>query len=304
MTALTTRIHFFCLAVIAFGEALVLKRARLVARPIYPTKRHAYSGKVKFQSMVEANLTCMDVSLYGAGVPKIPESIVTQVSALKKNFSAKIHKFNFQGALYRKGNEKRRDLILSLARNFFTPDDMLVVTDAPDNYSSVGPYDHTKGIKGFNAQAKGGFHGFFFDSSYYSNMIQSTFTVALAGDVPWSMRFYEAALAGSIPVIHSVEDDLLEKSPAGWFAHIGYTYFTLDEVTNMSMSNTETKKIIDKNYDLVIKYQTWIHGDQVPPAYEDKKQSCSSDSKCNSRCPPDDPPLPTHDDQQKKNNTK
>merc|ERR1712032_1319908 len=56
----------------------------------------------------EANLTCDDISYYGAAAMKIPQSFVTQCSALYALHQNKSYKFNFQGSAFRDSALKRR----------------------------------------------------------------------------------------------------------------------------------------------------------------------------------------------------
>merc|ERR1719473_1774870 len=99
----------------------------------------------------------------------------------------------------------------------------------------------------------------------------------------WSMRFYEAILAGSIPVIHSFDTDLTGDYPF-WYKHIGYTYFFSDQVVNLTLTSAELQNIADQNYELFLKYQTWIQGDQAPTAYCAYKDSCLPNQQCMTRC--------------------
>merc|ERR1711879_4258 len=115
-------------------------------------------------------------------------------------------------------------------------------------------------------------------------MIQSYFTLCPGGDSSWSMRFYEAILAGSIPVIDTVSNALSRDDVSFWFDRIGYTYFTISQVTNLTMSDAQLRDITDNNYELLLKYQTWIQGDQVPPAYAAYSNPCKSDLRCFGSC--------------------
>lgn len=88
-------------------------------------------------------------------------------------------------------------------------------------------------------------------------------------------------MAGSIPVIDSEENDY---KGATFFNRLGYRYFKTDQVVNVRLSAAELKNIADENYDLFVRYQTWVHGDLVPPAYAKFKVSCMSSSDCCALC--------------------
>merc|ERR1719245_2083405 len=116
-------------------------------------------------------------------------------------------------------------------------------------------------------------------------MIQSNFTLCPGGDFSWSHRWFEAILAGSIPVIHSEQEDY-SGTIADWYNKIGYTYFTTDQVVNMNktMSSEDLMSIADKNYDLLLKYQTWIYGDNIPHKYMAHSGPCALDATCHDLC--------------------
>jgi len=244
--------------------------------------------QVKKTSMEEANLTCSDVSWYGAAVPKVPQSVVESVMALRNASSGKPSKYNFQGSVFGYTSVKsfrRRTWVVPFAMKHFSDDDVLFISDVPANYAPLGPYDKSNERDGYRPRDHPlGQRDIGFDADYYQIMVQSQFTLCPGGDSPWSMRFYEAILAGSIPVIDTVEHALDNYDVSFWFDQIGYTYFTTSQVTNLTLSNAELEDIADSNYKLMLQYQTWIQGDQVPPAYAAYRIPCHSDSKCSFSC--------------------
>mmetsp|Transcript_20651 Transcript_20651/g.43962 ORF Transcript_20651/g.43962 Transcript_20651/m.43962 type:complete len:287 (-) Transcript_20651:60-920(-) len=251
----------------------------------YPSRKIA-TGRSKVQSMDEANLTCNDITFYGAGVPKIQQSFVTACSALKRNSSRKTFNFNFQGSLFGSGMVRRgyRDWVAPFASAMFADNDMFIITDAPANYTPLEPYDHTHERKTYRPKDHPHNHLMPFDAAYYQTMVDSNFTLCPGGDHPWSMRFHEAILAGSIPVIDSVSTDLSDHTVAFWVTRIGYRYFTTKEMLDLTLSSVELKSIVDHNYDLLMRYQTWLEGDLVPPAYAAYRNRCLSYSKCAKLC--------------------
>merc|ERR1719436_433333 len=92
-------------------------------------------------------------------------------------------------------------------------------------------------------------------SNYFQVLSHSNFTICPGGDREWSMRFYEAILAKSIPVIHNFEDDMSDCrfEEVRW---IGYHYLTLD------MPLVYHPEWADQNLRLFLKYQTFIFGDR------------------------------------------
>lgn len=253
---------------------------------IYPGNRPA-CRQLKMESMAQANLTCGDVSYYGSAVPKIPQSFVLKMAALKRNISNKTSTYNFQGSLHSNSRTTmRRQWILPFAQTYFSDADVLKITDAPANHISLGPYDHTD-LTSDSYRPKDHPKGdrlIPFDVEYYHIMAQSTFTLCPGGDAAWSMRFYEAILAGSIPLIHSEFQDFNGMGKPFWFDRIGYTYYTTSQVLNMKANRTELESIADQNYKLLLTYQTWVQGDQVPPAYLAFRDPCRTYPECMGNC--------------------
>mmetsp|Transcript_51926 Transcript_51926/g.111002 ORF Transcript_51926/g.111002 Transcript_51926/m.111002 type:complete len:349 (+) Transcript_51926:51-1097(+) len=254
----------------------------------YPSGLYA-QDEVKRQSMEEANLTCSKVSFYGAAAPKVPESIVESVIALKNEMgSSKTCMYNFQGSVYCYAHHtarSRRHWVLDFAESEFSDADILLITDAPANHTPLGLYDHSNERDAYRPKDHStGDRNIPFDAEYYKVMIQSYFTLCPGGDSAWSMRFYESILAGSIPVIDTVRHALHHDDVAFWFDRIGYTYFTVDQMADMSMTTGELESIVDNNYKLMLKYQTWTQGDNVPPLYADYKMPCDSAPVCHRMC--------------------
>lgn len=65
------------------------------------------------------------------------------------------------------------------------------------------------------------------DPTYYRTLASSRFTLAPAGDKPWSQRFFESIMAGSVPIVLSESHtgrSIAEK-------RLGYKYFLASEFT-------------------------------------------------------------------------
>mmetsp|Transcript_20067 Transcript_20067/g.42830 ORF Transcript_20067/g.42830 Transcript_20067/m.42830 type:complete len:187 (-) Transcript_20067:38-598(-) len=165
-----------------------------------------------------------------------------------------------------------------LRDNTFSDSDVLRIRDADESHIPWGPYDHTNDMPSKISADN-------FDETYFQVMIESVFTLCPGGDFPFSNRFHEAIMAGSIPVIESQKDDISWDYALSH--HVDYKYFTTEEVVNMDLitSSAYLKSIADANYELYINYQTFIHGDQVPPK-EGKRAhtTCASDAHCATSC--------------------
>jgi len=277
------------LALLTSGDALVL-RAKIP------------NG----QARSEANLECSKITMFAAYSLKYPESLLNCVADLRKNVSsAKTHQYNFQGALedgetmrapgmswgrsIEPRNNLRRQWVLDFAKDNFADNDVFFLTDKnhTGDYVAYGLWDHT-GDSRDDRYLCGQGRWSSLDATYYKVLAQSNFTLCPGGDYAFSHRFYEAIMAGSIPVVHSWLQDV-----SMYLGGVGYTYFLSDEVASLKMSSEELKRIADRNYELFMKYQTFILGDNVPPSVPFMRASCSSFlgkiANCPDKCETSDP---------------
>lgn len=223
-----------------------------------------YQGEIAIngrRTLAEANLTCRDISAFGASIFKLPNSLVRFVEQLRREkerengIVQKTHNYNFLGSTQQPNSH--REWALTFARDHFADNDVLqLIKDFYPNHTSYGAWDHTG-----EEHVRERFETHVFDITYYETLVQSNFTLCPGGHKNWSVRFFEAMLAGSIPVIKSLKEDFHTMTQK-----VGYKFFFTDEVVNMKMSSAELKSIADANLKLIRKYQTWIDGDHVPPA--------------------------------------
>jgi len=97
-------------------------------------------------------------------------------------------------------------------------------------YTPLGPWDQTLDRRAASRRPKGmpeaNCTQAFSDREYYRILARSRYTLAPAGDVPWSMRFFEAVMAGSVPIVSDrthTGRNLRERT-------FGYAYLLLAEV--------------------------------------------------------------------------
>ncbi|KAK7241564.1 potassium channel, partial [Aureococcus anophagefferens] len=115
---------------------------------------------------------------------------------------------------------------------FFTAESVLVDTSITDaaTYVSRGAFDKTSSAAGFRPMSFSGVNASSCkratcDPAYYEKLARSRFTLAPAGDMPWSLRFFEAIMAGSVPILSSKEHagrNRAEKT-------LGYKYLLVSE---------------------------------------------------------------------------
>lgn len=218
------------------------------------------------------------ISDFGLSVPKLPRSWVQRVAALDHT---KQRNFNFVGRLYKNRAHgpayRRRVWVEPFARKHFGLADTLSVTDAMGHgaehvYTLQSRFRHgdRMPLVDRTPMANPRQEQDDFDPAYFAMLASSNFTLCPGGDSAYSLRFYEAILAGSIPVLNSKKDDLgLVDITARAIRSIGYHY-----IVNASAGTTEFKFRQDwanDNLRLFMKYQTFVEGDNVPKAYHAKK---------------------------------
>ena len=138
---------------------------------------------------------------------------------------ARRHNYSFVGAVRRTTQNMTRNhtrvlpmrkWAVSFAAAHFAPNDFYMDTSAHSNrdYSPLGVYDHSLEGTGLvpiewekqhrvGPVAEAGCHVGDVDMEYLRHLAASDFTLAPGGDSPWSMRFFEAAFAGALPVVAS-----------------------------------------------------------------------------------------------------
>jgi len=251
------------------------------------------AGALWSEALVEAGLTEQSVSSWAKRVPKLPRTWVEKVTQLNHT---KLHNINFVGKVQ---GVKRREWVVNFARRNFGPDDFFRATTPAEllqAYQPLGAFDHTiDGAKetGWHEDLSEMAYRSFFDEEYYQVLSSSNFTLCPGGGRPFSIRFYEAILAGSIPVIFSEEADLApvcsldselarqDSSPSPTpsdasaptqqipsfpcpgqaLREIGYRYHIVNSHDPLEYREEWAKG----NLELFMKYQTFISGDNVPP---------------------------------------
>ena len=124
--------------------------------------------------------------------------------AVQRLDHAKRYEFCFIGAFrVDPKTEARRVWLTPFIDAHFSANSYLQFTDKKTkaNYVPLGPFDHTLEREGFVPKEVPLEQRNVFDAQYYQVMCQSRFALCPAGDRPWSMRFYEALMCKSIPIL-------------------------------------------------------------------------------------------------------
>lgn len=183
-----------------------------------------------------------------------PRSFVRRVSDLN---CKKELEFNFRGALRSDLiTWQHRQWVIEFAKSRFGEDSHFQATDSNSIrlHKPLGSFDKTKLCSGFVPKEVPLNQRSFFDEEYFRIMCRSRFTLCPAGDASWSMRFHEAILCRSIPVLeHPGHAGRNESEYA-----IGY-HFSLREDPAFEYNES----LVEENYRKLLRKQTLIFGDQA-----------------------------------------
>ncbi len=220
------------------------------------------------QSYAEAGADDGDIpSPTGHRIALYPRSFVERVRGFG---STKSIDFNFRGAVYIDPlTRANRQWVIDFAARHFTDRSFFQVTDSQAlrrtllrrRHRMLGRWDHTFARKGFVPKENHRSRRDYFDEDYFRLMSESQFTLCPAGDAPWSMRFYEAILAGSIPILEKRQHagrNVLEYD-------IGYRYYLLD-----AGSYEFRQDWVDENFQKFLRFQTLMN--VAAPAEADASQ--------------------------------
>ena len=166
-------------------------------------RRKSYLEEGYAADAIPPNAAGRDICLY-------PRSFVDRVRGLDRS---KTIDFNFRGALridpVTRDNRKWVEEFASRNfsdRSYFQATDRLSKSKrlfGRTKFKKLGVFDFTFERDGFVPKEHRRECRAFFDEEYFSILSRSEFTLCPAGDAPWSMRFFEAILAGSIPIIEN-----------------------------------------------------------------------------------------------------
>jgi hypothetical protein len=204
------------------------------------------------QAYEEEGLVCPDIDERRAPTKLLyPRSYVDAVSRLPRE---KTHDYCFVGGLYRPETYENRAWILDFATRRFTDRSYFLLTDGEGRHVRLGSFDHTDQEddifvpKEVPPRDRASFHEHFFRV-----LCSSQFTLCPAGDLPWSMRFFEAILCRSIPIVSDLEHigrNDLERS-------IGYHVYLRGD------DHFYDEGVVEENYRMFLRHQTLV--DREPP---------------------------------------
>jgi hypothetical protein len=104
-----------------------------------------------------------------------------------------------------KQTQANRKWIIDFIKTKFNDVSYLQFTDraTKKDYVKFGNFDYTLEKDGFVPKENPIRDRNWFDENYFKKLSQSKFTLCPAGDAFWSMRFYEALMCKSIPIVNN-----------------------------------------------------------------------------------------------------
>lgn len=113
-------------------------------------------------------------------------------------------------------------------------------------YKSKGNYDYTIKKCGFVPKEQPIAKRNQFDKDYFTKLSESKFTLCPAGDNIWSMRFYEALMCKSIPIVNNKNETFRSKAES----ELNYKYYLATE------QHVYREDWVEHNHRIFLKYHT------------------------------------------------
>lgn len=174
-----------------------------------------------------------------------PRSFVDAVNAMSDDRTID---YSFMGTLYRPETFPHRAWILDFARERFTDRSYLHLSESPPEHERLGSFDHTGEPEGvfIPKEEPWGKERAWFNPHFFAVLRRSQFTLCPAGDRPWSMRFFEAVMCRSIPIVsdlrHIGRNDV-ERS-------LGYRALLRED------AHEYDPDLAEENYQIFLRHQT------------------------------------------------
>jgi len=197
---------------------------------------------------------------------KYPRSWIAKINKIREE--GQTRKFNFIGALRDLSAESKypkgvRDWIVPFVKSHFGEGDYYKDTNPLPETSLIGSFDHSLEKRNFTKQQRSYENDKVpFDEKYFRGLCESQFTLAPAGDLPYSYRFLEAIFCGSIPIVdqekyancehHQYWAKVKMSKKIGWHFHIASSDPKVQYVYNKTWA--------EENIQKALRYHTLIEG--------------------------------------------
>jgi len=144
--------------------------------------------------------------------------------------------------------KKNRAWIIDFIKRNFNDESYLQFTDSVTkaNYVKLGCFDYTLKVVGFVPKEHPKKNRNFFDENYFQKMSQSKFALCPAGDACWSMRFYEALMCKSLPIVSNKNETYRTNAES----KLNYKYYLKND------HHVYRKDWAEHNYNIFLRYHT------------------------------------------------
>lgn len=209
-----------------------------------------------FYSRCSRSTKWFNEALKEKGLPKntkqlnytiLPKSVYETVKHFSQN---KIFDFCFIGSfLIQKKVFIKRKWILDFIKQNFTSNSYLQFTDnkTKRRLNSLGTFDYSRKKTGFVPKQVRIEIRDYFDEEYYKTMCHSNFCLCPAGDLFWSMRFFEALMCKTIPIVKTKDETFRSKEES----LLDYKYYLANDPNIVFKQDWA-----DYNYELFLKHHT------------------------------------------------
>lgn len=144
---------------------------------------------------------------------------------------------------------KNRKWIIPFIKKKFNSKSYLQFTDkkTKNKHKKMGNYDVTHKVVGFVPKEVKICKRNLFDKNYFDTMSSSNFCLCPAGDIMYSMRFYEALMCKTIPIINVRAESFRSKAES----KLDYKYYLASDTDFIYREDW-----VEHNYNLFLKYHT------------------------------------------------
>lgn len=143
---------------------------------------------------------------------------------------------------------RNRKWVIDFINEKFSDFSYLQFTDkkTKQKHLKMGIFDHTLEVAGFVPKEHPVKDRNYFDEHYFKIMTKSKFTLCPAGDLPWSMRFYEALMCKSIPIVRNSQETYRSAKEA----LLDYKYYLPED------NHIYRLDWVEHNYNVFLKHHT------------------------------------------------
>lgn len=210
-----------------------------------------YSPKLEMWYNAAYKEKNIEISNINKAYAILPKSFYGKVNTYNQLNINKIYNFCFIGLMYIDHETIiNRSWILTFIKEKFNNDSYLQFTDSKTkiNYEVLGNFDYTLLKNGFvPKETPNILDRNFFDEIYYSNMCKSKFCLCPAGDAKWSMRFIEAIMCKTIPIVNEVEESYRSDEES----KLDYKYYLSSDKEFIFREDW-----VQHNYNIFLKHHT------------------------------------------------